>query len=1257
MQQVINELQHIRRWARTMLIAHRTAQLVSWTIGIVFALIVFDYFVRLPGTLRLAMLLAGIGGMLWGLGWYLRQVVVFWPSLTQIALRAEQTLPSLQGRLASSLEFVTAGLSQTNPLAARAVNETETRLQGASIRRVLAPKRAVRDIVVMSAAVALAVLLIIVNPAAAQTGLSRLFLPFGNAQWPARTGVASLMDQVLQGREIYPRGVALPLRAQVTRGADEQRVDAYYRLREEGRFGNWQHIVLTHQSEGVQERLVDTNAEEIQFYFHTADARTSREAITLVTPPAVNSAALVVTPPAYASGRYPGLEAQLGPGVDDRAVTDAPSLIGSDIAMRLELNKPLPVPEDMAAREAWVAQTFGFAEGESLEFALDPVQPTLWTLTWQLRRTRTLNLSLVDEYGLTNSEPISYRIDAIEDFPPSVTITKPQADEAVLATAIVPLVSEASDDVAVAEIGLDAAVDRSGVDEDVAESELPAVWSERRDVDALTANIETELDLSQLELVEGDIVLVTGSARDMYELDGETHDPVRSTVRRLRVISELELATQLRRQLAAVRHNAIRVEAHQGELQDDVTDAGVQPGTDRAQGQIGDRVATQLEQVREIRDLMERNQLDDAQLQELLRQSEDLLDFAGRASTRASELIEQRKAELAEARALEKRDREARGEDAEDAGRREDAGAQPGSEPSQRGEAGQPSRGEQPQPGQPQAGEDAGDEQEPRDEIFDLDDIREPAEEDREIVEQQQEVRDELTDLIELLDRDEDSWVITRQVKTLLEDQERLAAETGQLSRETLGQTREQLTDEQRNELDRIRDKQMELRDRARQITDSARKRAESLEEHDPQAAEGMRNAADEAEQRELDRDMEQAAQRAGENRLQQASNSQQRSMETLRRMLEQMEETKRAQAEQLLRQLASLIESIERLITIQENELTALARAEEDGDFSDRDRAMIRLNQNTQAVAAEARAAGQESRRIARALDRAADAQGAAVTALRAIPIDAPKTREAEERSLELLKQAKELAEALQQQTQEEETRRQREELIEAYRGFAEQEVALRQDTLQLAGNDELDRRQLVEARRLGSTQERIRSGLDDLRSRTTELMESRTFSLVHQLIDDWAAAVSDRLAEGEVGPDVTDREQQIADSIGRLIAALEESLLPPEEFAQDQEQQGGGAGGQQGQQPLIPPVAELKLLQGMQQQVYEQTREIDSRGDLEPAQRRSRLRDLGQQQRDLLDIGRELIEKMTGGGGGPAPVPSGDESEPQPGADADAA
>ena len=63
---------------------------------------------------------------------------------------------------------------------------------------------------------------------------------------------------------------------------------------------------------------------------------------------------------------------------------------------------------------------------------VDPRHPTRWTLRWRLEQTRRLNLHLVDEYGLGNTEQIAYRIEAVEDRLPGVTIMEPESDEPVL---------------------------------------------------------------------------------------------------------------------------------------------------------------------------------------------------------------------------------------------------------------------------------------------------------------------------------------------------------------------------------------------------------------------------------------------------------------------------------------------------------------------------------------------------------------------------------------------------------------------------------------------------------------------------------------------------------------------------------------------------------------------------------------------------------------------------------------------------------
>ncbi|HRQ75838.1 MAG TPA: hypothetical protein PK098_07965 [Phycisphaerales bacterium] len=1168
MNHVIDQLEQIRRRSRAMLVLQRASVVLAWAIGIMLALIALDYLLRLPSAFRLVTLILGSAALLYTFHTRVWSAARFRPSLTQLALRVERVFPAVAGRLASSVEFAAAGVDQTNALAAHSVRETESRLasSGSAMRSIIDPRRTLRDLTAFFVAATICGAFIFISPASAQTGFTRLLLPYSATKWPARTGVESLMNEVVSPGGVHPRGQALPLRARVTRGDASQRVMAHYRLRTAGAFGPWQQALLTQQAAHagrVHERLIDSSADGIELYFTTQDDETEIESITIVPPPAVRRASVSIAPPEYAAARVPTRDMELGPGLDSRAVTETASLVGSDVELHFTFNKALPVAPE-AAHEAWLRRTLGWHEGDLPRFAVDPQDGRRWSLRWTLDQTRALTLDLMDEHGLRNTEPIVYRIEAASDAPPSVTLMKPQADEAVLASAIVPLAAEAQDDVAVSSLAVEARLQRAG-DPRVPDMEHQPLWhyGGAETIDSPLARLETSLSLPQLpmKLAEGDVLHVVAVATDNFEQEGEARGPSYSASRRLRIIGELEFATQMRRQLGVVRQNAIRMETLQAELQESISEDGVQPGVERAQAQLTERIAAQREAVEELAQQMERNRLDDRQLESLLQQSRDLLDFAGRAANRATEAI-----------------------------------GSPASRSENEAE-------------------------------------REAAQQD--IAEAQQEVRDELADLIELLDRDEDTWVVTRRLEGLMEEQSRLAEATAQLADRTVGQSLSDLSREDLTELDRIARRQRELRDEARQLIDNLRERAQSMENVDQRAASGMRNAARTGEQRELDRDMQNAAERAAQNQLRAAQQGQQQAAQTMQRMLQEMQETQQARAEQLLRQLASLIESIDRLIFVQENEIVALARAVEDGDFTGRDRSMIRLNQNTQAVAGEARAAGQQSRRIARSLDRAADAQGAAAVALRAEPIDVPAAERAEERSLELLREARALAEELQQQAREDEVRRRREELIASYRVLAERQVMLREQTLELhaagpAAGAPLDRRQLMEARRYSTNQDEIRTALEEIERNTTELMEAAVFRHAHRRMNEWSEFATLRLVDGDVGVAVTDRQQLIAQTIGRLIEALEEAATPPEEFdegRQDEE----GEGDQEGQEtPLIPPVAELRLLRGLQEEVYNQTRSLDERRDLDAADRTERLRDLGAQQRDLLDLGRQMLERL---------------------------
>lgn len=1253
MREIVRELNRLRDRSRFMLLLQRGSTVGAWVLGTALGLSLLDYVLRFPPFFRALLLAIGLAGLGWLLARRLVPAIGFRPTLTDLALRVERAAPGLSGRLASSVEFVAAGMTTTNPLAQRTVEETQQRLTGDPFAAAIDPRRTWRDASIAGVLLAIVAILTLVSPASAGTAAARLLWPFGGAEWPARTGVASMM----QGVTVHPRGQALALRARGVKApgdaTEAMRLIARYRLVEADAPGPWREVVLRHQGDSIYEQLVDTDAQAIEFRFVAADSQTEPERIILSPPPAILAASLLVTPPAYAAAHVPQARLELGPGVDERGFTEAPLLAGSRAELRLTLNKPIPV--ESASDATWLRDTLGLPGDSPLpDLVVEDGERPVWVLRWTLERTLALNLHLVDEHGLSNFDEIAYRIDVATDREPGVAIIEPPSDQTVLPTAVVPVIVEGRDDVALSGVGLE--MFRAGRTPEAPSHPLGEKWQAAQE--SMT-RLEHRVDLAALQAGEGDVIEIIGAAEDVYERDGVRHDRARSAPRRLRVISQREFGEALLQELKALRQNAIRLEGQQAELQDDVIDEGVQPGVSRAQERISERLAEQLQALDQLRQRQQMNRFEDAALQSLVEQSRDLLEHAGRASAQAGAAIERRQRDHATQEQNRNQSQpnpsgEPTGERATTRGDRQQPGQQDQNPPPRQGEprqAGQQQPGGQPQGGQQQqqAGEaeqnpQAGEPREQRGQPPEPE-LRQPDERDREIVERQQEVREELRDLIEALDRNEDTWVMNQRIRDLLQEQERLQTETQQLGNQTTGRSLDELEPEELSELDRIRQRQEGLAARMRDLIDDLRQRAEGLEQVDPAAAQAQRSAANTAEQRETDRTMEQASRQVRSNQLQNAQNSQQQVRNDLQQMLQDLDR-KRARAEELQRRLESLVQSIERLVTVQESELGAVIRAKEGIDAAGRDRAMIRLSQNTQAVASEARAAGQEAARIARALDRAADAQAEAVTHLRAAPPAYDLAEGAETRSLDLLKEALALAKELEQQVEEDLVRQKREELLAGYRDLAERQVALRDQTLELQQQGELDRRALVEARRHANVQDEIRQALEAIKARTQEISDSPMFSHVHGLVDAAALQVIERLREGDVSIHVTDRQRSVAELIGRLVSALEEEMAPPNEFEEGNQGgeggQGGGGGGQgqqQQPQPLVPPLAELKLLRGLQEQIYSETRTLNEASGLDDAARRQRLRDLSRQQQSLLELGQRLLEALQQQQGGPTP------------------
>lgn len=1229
---IIPRIERIRRRMRRTVVERHASTIISVVVASVVVVALADRMLRFPSAVRWVILVAGLLAIGWAASRRLWPAVRFHPSLVDVALRIERIAPSLTGRLASCVEFESTGSEAGNPLAARSVRDLRSRITTVRLEDVIDSTFAHRMLGLAMVICLATITLVAWRPVDASIAGRRVFAPWSDAKWPARTEVVDRVEPDL----VHPRGEPLAMTAELVRGDPESdRVFLRIRRVDDGEASDWQRLVLTRQQAGRFERIVDTDAEEIQYAFETEDDATSIRTIRIVPAPSVRSAAAVVGPPAYAAGRGE-IRSDLGPGTDRRARLRQTVLEGSDLELELHLERPVPIQRTAtgAIDPDFIARTVLVPGTRPVMLEVDASDPTRWTLSTRLDRGGDVELVLRDEHGLRNLDPIRYRFDTVADRPPTTTITRPAMDQTVSTDAIVDIRAEARDDVGLASFQVDATLVRNGV-----ASRVEIIGSMTRSDDQATTTADATLDLrfqiASLEPEVGDEIQLVAIATDEFMEDGSRRDPVRSSTRRLRIVSDIELLEQLQSALGSIRRSAIRLDDDQAGIAEAVRREGVDRASIRDQGRLSDRIGSAREAIESIESRRDSNRLEDELLADMLDQARDLVEAAEAASDRAVSALDradrERQAETdpstngrdADSRMEADQESEATGADADgDSDRRDGSSETPTDETGST---------DSPSPGSETDGAASGGEAESRPETG----------AEREAREAQEDVREELADLAELLDRGEDAWVVSRKIQEMAEDLAALQERTSDLADETVGRERSELTDEERRELDDIAREQAELADDADELIEELEARGESMDRADPAQAAGLREAAREAREQGLEDQMREAEERARENQLQQAGEAQQQAAEALDRMQETIEESRKAQVAELQRRIASLVDGLRGLIESSENEIIALARVEGVDDapgLAERSRALITLNGNTLAVAAEAAAAGPDGDRIARLVQRAGTSQGAAIGDLRARPARLDDARDNQERALSSLREALELAEDAAEELAEEQAEERRKDLLAAYSEVLEIQVGILTETerIRIDEGERLGRRSLMTSRRLATDEEALGRRIDSIREEFGEITDSLVFSMTHRNIDAWIDAATEGLRNGRPDAATIELEILVVEALGGLAAALDQEAPDEDPFA-DAENGGGGGEGQGGDQggsppdPLIPPIAELKMLRATQQQILDATRRLEATRGLEAmSATESRITELARMQADLHAVATALIQQL---------------------------
>lgn len=675
-------LSRLRSLARLMLIGRGLALVIAAVIVAMVLVGGFDFVLRFPRAFRVVFL-GGLGAALvLGFVRFVSPGLRFRPALHEVALRVERSQAGreagLEGVLASGLQLAESeprtpmerALAQQ--VAEKSAKLWSPRLVGA----MLAPRSVGIAGAALLAAMILAIAPAFVWPELVSTAARRVLTPWTDARWPTRT-------EIVDGTEgaVHPSDQALALRGVLTRThrrEGQTRVTAQYRVIDAGRVGPVQTVVLTSQNREVEaaasdveagaapkkgelfERLIEPsslamgapgaggkNEIEVEYWFQTEDSSTSPRRVLVVRPPSVAGATARIEAPDYARDALAALEPERASGEHALAaggMAVPPALIGSRVSLSILPNKAIPaVQPGEPGHSGFLRQALGVQSLPSdLRATLDS---NAWTFEWTLREPTVFHVSLLDEHGLRSADEVTLSFDAVEDASPTATVTEPAQDEAVLATAIVPTSGEARDDIAVGSVALDLQIARppassAGVGAEESGPPAPIAGPAVPESPTRSFSTGTVVELATLGLNDGDEVWLHAIATDGYAFDGASHEPVRSTPRRLRIISEPQLIEQVRAELQSVRQAAMRLDAEQAEI----AKAGERepPPRDLAERQaaLGDRVATQRETIERLVRRAERNRLEDDALDGILDDARSFVNAAAQASQEATERIQ-----------------------------------------------------------------------------------------------------------------------------------------------------------------------------------------------------------------------------------------------------------------------------------------------------------------------------------------------------------------------------------------------------------------------------------------------------------------------------------------------------------------------------------------------------------------------------------------------------------------------------------------
>lgn len=614
---LLDQLRGIRAAVRRRLVGYGVLAVGGGGMIAFLTVVGLDWLLRFPPLLRIVVTLFFVFGFFAATYHWIIRPLQAGVDLAELSSRLEKYFPQLSDRLSTTVNYLQRDDADSPSMVAEVVRSTEELLGTVRLDSALTHRRIAWLAAAVVAGGATLGTLAAVQPGWVRTGLVRYAYPFGATEWPRRTHIVPLTDQVT-----VAMGESAAVAMRVERGRSND-LRGLLHLRQAD--GTETTLTMQREPEGLYTATIDTVTADTVFWFEADDDSTWNRpgSIRVVRRPEIVEARATILSPAHATVAS-RREERLSEGPVRAAV-------GSTAEITIRVSKP--VSRDAEARDAALV----LEHDDRIALQPDENDPLTLSTTIEVREHLTFRVELQDEDGFRNFGSPAYTILADPDRPPVVAFVQPRSDADVTARGSVEFVVRVEDDFGVRALLLQ--VEQQSTDV-VRRIDLFPALVRADDDKRIRGEARSVFEPGSMNATAGDVYVVTALATDNApaEPEGQT---IRSAPVRIRIISETEFEGRLRDELAAVEERIRQAALEQTGLADR-TETLVRPAdehealSDREleavaalasqQSRLGRRMVELARRLTELAESQRRNRPDDTDGQSRLSALAERLD-------------------------------------------------------------------------------------------------------------------------------------------------------------------------------------------------------------------------------------------------------------------------------------------------------------------------------------------------------------------------------------------------------------------------------------------------------------------------------------------------------------------------------------------------------------------------------------------------------------------------------------------------------